>query len=182
MKMLPVLLLGIFILFIAACGNNESKPSQSAETKIYPDQESWDTTVLITKDGKTVGVLRAGHVQKFSRENLTILEDSIQVDFYDGQGNHKSVLTAQGGRINDITQDMEAYGNVVVVSDSGITLYTDTLKWDNKAEKIYSEIPIMLTTEENDTLYGDSFKSSPDLMNYEIVNPHGRSSKKINLE
>ncbi len=179
MKWKCCLLLAFLFL---ACSQETPQTGQVTETQAFPDQESWNTTVLITKDGKTVGVLKAGHVQKFSKKNITLLDENIQVDFYDEYGNHKSVLTAQGGRINDQTQDMEAYGNVVVVSDSGVTLYTDTLKWDNKKQEIYSEIPIMLTTEENDTLYGDRFRSSPDLINYEIINPRGRSSKKIDLE
>ncbi len=169
-------------LLIWACSQETPQKGQLTESGELPDQESWNATVLITKEGKTVGVLKAGHVQKFSKKNMTVLDENIRVDFYDEQGNHKSVLTAEGGRVNDVTQDMEAYGNVVVVSDSGVTLYTDTLKWDNKNQKIYSDIPIMLTTEENDTLYGDSFRSSPDLINYEIINPRGKSAKKINLE
>ncbi len=172
----------IVLILVSACSSENQSPSQNMAPRALPDQESWNTTVLITREGKTVGVLKAGHVQKFNKKNITLLDDSIRVDFFDEQGNHKSVLTALGGLVNDLTQDMEAYGNVVVVSDSGVTLYTDTLKWDNKNQKIYSEIPIMLTTEENDTLYGDRFTSSPDLADYEIINPRGRSSKKINVE
>ena len=77
---------------------------------------------------------------------------------------------------------MLAYGNVVVVSDSGVTLYTDTLKWDNKEQKIYSEIPVKITTQDHDTLYGDSFKSDPNLDNYEILNPRGKSKKSLKIE
>ena len=29
-----------------------------------------------------------------------------------------------------------AIGNVVVVTDSGVTLFTDTLSWDNQKEKV----------------------------------------------
>ncbi len=172
----------IILLVVFACSQEQQKAVQSTENKELPDQESWNATVLITKEGKTVGVLKAGHVQKFSKKNLTLLDGNIKVDFFDEKGNHKSVLTARGGRINDLTQDMEAYGKVVVISDSGVTLFTDTLKWDNKNQKIYSDIPIMLTTEEHDTLYGDSFRSDPDLVDYEITNPRGRSSKAIKIE
>ncbi len=179
-KILSVIIVTGSVFF--ACSSDTSQSAQTASDKVYPDQESWNATVLITREGKTVGVLKAGHVQKFSKKNMTLLDDSIHVDFYDEQGNHKSILTALGGKVDDLTQDMVAYGHVVVRSDSGVTLYTDTLKWDNRKQKIYSDIPIMLTTEENDTLYGDRFESSPDLGNYEIENPHGKSSKKIKIE
>ena len=178
-----LIILAVIATGFWSCSSEDQKANQATEnTQELPDQESWNATVLITRNGKTVGVLKAGHVQKFSKKNLTLMDDSIKVDFYDEQGHHKSVLTALGGKVNDINQNMEAYGHVVVVSDSGLTLHTDTLKWDNRTQKIYSDIPIMLTTDQGDTLYGDRFKSSPDLMNYEIENPHGKSSKKINIE
>ncbi len=172
----------IFSVILNACNSDQQKSAQTADVQEYPDQESWNATVFITRNGKTVGVLKAGHVEKFSKKNITLLSDSIKVDFYDDYGHHKSLLTALGGKVNDINQDMEAYGHVKVVSDSGLTLYADTLKWDNRTQKIYSDVPIMLTTSENDTLYGDKFKSSPDLMNYEIENPRGKSSRKVNIE
>ena len=178
-----LIILAVIATGLWSCSSEDQKANQATgNTQELPDQESWNATVLITRNGKTVGVLKAGHVQKFSKKNLTLMDDSIKVDFYDEQGHHKSVLTALGGKVNDINQNMEAYGHVVVVSDSGLTLHTDTLKWDNRTQKIYSDIPIMLTTDQGDTLYGDRFKSSPDLMNYEIENPHGKSSKKINIE
>ncbi len=182
MKYMKAIVWIFLIGIITACSSDQPQAGQTSAQQAFPDQESWNAKVLITRNGKTVGVLKAGHVQKFSKKNITLLGDSIKVDFYDEQGHHKSVLTALGGKVNDVNQDMEAYGHVKVVSDSGLTLYTDTLKWDNRQQKIYSDVPIMLTTDQNDTLYGDKFKSSPDLMNYEIENPHGKSSKKINIE
>ena len=75
-----------------------------------------------------------------------------------------------------VGKDMVAYGNVVVVSDSGVTLYTDTLYWDNGNQKIISKIPVMIISE-NDSLYGDTFISDPSLENYEITNSHGSGAE-----
>lgn len=174
-----LLLLSIFLMFNCTEDKNKALPS---DARVYPDQESWQATILITKDAKTVGYLKAGHVQKFSKQQLTLLDENLQVDFFNEKGEHTSVLTSDGGKVFDIKQDMVAYGNVVVVSDSGLTLSTDTLKWDNKEQKIYSDIPVIFTTQEKDTLYGDSFKSDPDLINYEIVNPRGKSKKNLTIE
>jgi len=173
----------IFILaaFLVSCSEEEKKPLTAAG-KEYPDQESWDAVILITKDGNTVGHLKAGHIRKFTRKKVTYLDEKLLVDFYNEQGQHTSVLTSEGGKVYDEKQDMTAYGNVVVVSDSGLTLFTDTLKWNNKEQKIYSEIPVKFASEDGDTLYGDSFKSDPDLVNYEIENPRGKSKKSLSIE
>lgn len=173
----------IFIFSLLMGCVSEDKPSAvNDKTGDYPDQESWDATILITREARTIGHLKAGKIEKYSNKNITLLKDGITLDFYNEQGQHTSLLTAEGGKVFDINQDMLAYGNVVVVSDSGMTLYTDTLKWDNKKRKIISEVPIMITTDEGDTLFGDSFVSDPNLKNREIINPHGKSVKTVNID
>ncbi len=179
--MRKLIIIFCIIIFAASCSLEEKK-TVTADGKEYPDQESWNAVILITNNGRTVGHLKAGHVQKFTRKKVTYLDEKLQVDFYNEQGRHTSVLTSEAGKVFDAKQDMEAYGNVVVVSDSGLTLFTDTLKWNNKEQKIYSEIPVKFASEENDTLYGDSFKSDPDLVNYEIENPRGKSKKTLSIE
>jgi len=179
---LSSLILITLYLLLNSCGTERAEETSVEPTTVYPDQESWNATIRITKDGKTVGLLKSGHIQKYNATKTTLLKDGLHVDFYDNLGNHTSVLTSEGGKVLDDKQDMEAFGNVVVVSDSGIVLYTDTLKWNNKDQKIYSEIAVKIVSEESDTLYGDSFKSDPDLTNYEIVNPHGKSSKMLKIE
>jgi len=173
----------VFIsLVLIACSTEQNAETEVESTLVYPDQESWNATIRITKDGNTVGLLKAGHIQKFNSTKTTLLKDGLHVDFYDEEGNHTSVLTSLGGKVLDTKQDMEAFGNVVVVSDSGLVLYTDTLKWNNKEQKIHSDIAMKIVSDEADTLYGDSFVSNPDLTNYEIVNPRGKSSKTLKIE
>ena len=172
----------IILIITIGCINDEKEPALPDSIEEYPDQESWDATILITKEANTIGYLKAGKIEKYSKKNITLLKEKIKIDFYNNEGQHTSVLTSEGGKVFDITQDMLAYGNVIVISDSGMTLYTDTLKWDNKKQKIISEVPITITTEEGDTLYGDSFVSDPNLRNREIINPRGKSIKTIKID
>ena len=176
-------ILFIFIVILMfGCITEDKESSVPNTVEDYPDQESWDATILITKEAHTIGHLKAGKIEKYSKRNITLLKENIKIDFYNNEGQHSSVLTSEGGKVFDYNQDMVAYGNVVVVSDSGMTLYTDTLKWDNKRQKIVSDVPIMITTEEGDTLYGDSFISDPNLRNREIINPRGKSVKSIKID
>ena len=64
---------------------------------------------------------------------------------------------------------------------NGSQLYSQELLWDNKEEKIISQVPVKITTV-SDTLYGDTFKSDPDLINYEITNARGTSQKTISID
>jgi len=72
---------------------------------------------------------------------------------------------------------MRAIKNVVVLSDSGVNLYTDTLTWDPDEEMVYTEDSVMVTTEENDTLYGVGFESDARLDHWTIEQPSGVTGK-----
>ena len=184
---IPIRILFLFMLSILLLMNCSSKPEEPAavqapqEQETTPDQESWDATIFITKDGRKVAEVWAGHILVYNRNRQTVLKDSIHVDFYDREGNHKSVLTAREGVVENQTKNLKAVGNVIVVSDSGIVLETEELHWDNTKQKIVSYVPVKFTTV-TDTLIGDSFISDPDLKNYIIRNARGYSRRVIPVE
>ena len=66
------------------------------------------------------------------------MDNNVDVDFFDEEEMHTTNLKSMIAEIDEKTNFMTAIENVVVVSDSGVTLYTDTLKWDSKKEIIYS--------------------------------------------
>ncbi len=176
--MIKVIIFVVLSLALVQCIPREEESADSNTVVEYPDQESWNSTLIITKDGQKVGIVDAKHFKKFTKKNKTYISEGLKVDFFNELGEHTSILTSAGGEVDDRKQDMIAYGNVIVVSDSGMTLFTDTLIWDNKRQKIISEIPVKITSE-SDTLYGDSFISDPNLENYEITNSHGTGSELI---
>ncbi len=170
-----------FLLLFSCSDVQEEQPTQNKEKLVFPDQESWNSTITITKEGQRVADVWAGYIAVYNDQDLAKLKDSIHADFFDSNGDHNSVLTADSGFVNNQTNDLVAMGNVKVVSDSGIVLQTEKLEWNNKKQKIVSEVPVRFTTRE-DTLIGDSFVSDPDLENYEIRNARGFSRRKIPLE
>lgn len=172
MEVLKSFFVVIIVAVMISCSNNGSEDDQKTSTIEFPDQESWNSTLTITKDGQKVSIVQAAYYKKFSTKNIAYISEGLQADFFNDKGQHTSILTSQGGEVNDLDQDMIAYGNVIVVSDSGTTLHSDTLKWDNERQKIISEIPVMITSG-TDTLYGDTFISDPSLENYELTNSHG---------
>ena len=86
---------------------------------------------------------------------------------------HTTNLISQIAEVDERTNFMTAIGNVIVVSDSGVTLYTDTLMWNSEKELIYTDDPIILTTEKNDTLYGIGFESDVSMDHWKILQPSG---------
>jgi hypothetical protein len=83
--------------------------------------------------------------------------------------------------LHEETNDVEAIEEVVAVSDSGITLFTERLRWDNARQKILSNEFVTITTASNDTLYGHGFQSDQNLKNWSILKPSGVTQKKVDI-
>ncbi|PCH58004.1 MAG: hypothetical protein COC11_03985, partial [Candidatus Neomarinimicrobiota bacterium] len=88
-------------------------------------------------------------------------------------GKHMSVLYPDSARINEQSNNLHANGNVFVVSDSGYTLITSKILWDNRYRMIIAEDSVMFTTTDGDTLYGVGFESDMDLERWKIYKPFG---------
>lgn len=138
-----------------------------------PDQESWNSTVRFSDSSRVKAVLWAGHIANFAAQKITYLSDSVHVDFFNEQEVHTSVLTARWGKVNDQTQDFEAHENVVVTSDSGTVLRTDSLFWDNAGRKIHTDafVDIVSPTEH---IMGHGMVSDQSLRNYRIFRVTGQ--------
>ena len=183
-KLLSFVLVAIALLILlTACTDLEEEPlpQVSSDSTKLPDQESWASVITISQNGRPVALVWASYVASFQKEGKTYLKDSVHVDFYDREGEHTSVLTAREGVYEEKSRNLTAMGNVVVVSDSGMVLETQELKWHNDRQKIVSRVPVRFVTA-NDTIWGRSFESDPDLKNYSISGARGRSSRNVPLE
>lgn len=168
---------GAILVFVLGCQPSEETVIDSEQRK-YPDQESWNTTITLTKNGDKRALVLAGHLTKNNNEALIMMDDSVDVDFFDAEQSHLSHLTAQQAQVNENTNDLLASGNVVVVSDSGVTLYTEELRWDHQRERIISDLFITFV-QEQDTLTGVGFESDSDLKNWIIRQPSGVTDRSI---
>ncbi len=139
-----------------------------------PTQESWNTTITFTDSGKLVAILKAGHIASYAEKRHTLFDSNIVVDFYDEQERHTSVMTAKTGKVDDITKDLEARGDVVVVSDSGTVLKTDELFWSSYRKKVHTEKFVDITSP-TEHIQGHGFESDRGLRNYTIFRVTGQA-------
>ncbi|MFO7890962.1 MAG: LPS export ABC transporter periplasmic protein LptC [bacterium] len=170
------------IFGLIACDDKETTPVKSTEMEKIPSQEGYDSKLFISKAGVKQAVLHYGHMQKYSDEKVIYFNNGIELDFYNKDGKHTSYISADQGEFNEITEDVLGRGNVVVVSDTGLTLFTEELRWDSELNKILSDTLVMITSQEGDTLYGKGFESDPDLTRRVIYQPWGVSSEKVEIE
>jgi LPS export ABC transporter protein LptC len=174
MKILMITL-GCALLLVMGCGEEKVKPTVTQlQQQSLPAQESWNSTVVFTDSAQVKAVLWSGHIAMYSTEHITLLDDSVRVDFFDEQGRHTSRLTAHRGKVDDQTHDLEAYENVMVLSDSGTTLKTDRLFWDNATRKTHTDAFVDIVSP-REHIMGHGMESDQALKNYRIFKVTGQA-------
>jgi len=167
---------------LGQCKNRDSHTIANSEELVFPDQEGWNSTVTSTQNGVVTAVIHYGHMQRFEKKKIVEFDLNIVVDFFNEKGAHTSKLTSEKGRLDEATNNIEAFGNVHVVSDTGITLTTERIWWDNRLAKIVSDEFVTITTADNDTINGTGFESDQNLENWVITEGRGRLSRGLDLD
>ena len=165
----------ILLMFATGC-EDKLKPAVSpVVSQDLPSQESWNSKIIFSDSGRTKAILRAGHISMFSDQRYTLLDSNVIVDFYDQQERHTSVLTAKRGRVDDNTKNLEAFEHVVVRSDSGTTMKTDHLYWDNARQLIHTPLYVEIISP-TEQIQGTGFESDQSLKHYTIQKVTGKAT------
>ena len=162
---------------IAGGCEDKLKPAvSSVVNQDLPSQESWNSKIVFSDSGRTKAILRAGHIMMFSEQRYTLLDSNVVVDFYDPQEHHTSVLTARRGRVDDNTKNLEAFEHVVVRSDSGTTMTTEHLYWDNARQLIHTPLYVEIVSP-TEQIQGTGFESDQSLKHYTIQKVTGKATQ-----
>jgi LPS export ABC transporter protein LptC len=172
----------LIISIVTGCSQDKSDIINNENDKEYPIQEGWKSKLQITRAGRLQTIVRYGHMAKYENKKGMFFDEGIIVDFFNENQEHTSQLTSDRGVYYEDTENVAGMGNVVVISDTGMTLRTETLRYDSYYEKILSDTVVMVTTPQQDTLYGLGFESKPDLSRWIIRKPWGISEKRIEIE
>ena len=157
-------------LFITCGSRGESDNSDFTEELI--ENEIWNPLIILSREESRVVSAKAKKLYQSSNE-LALLVGNVEVDFFSEEGDHISILYSDSAQINEQSNNLHANGNVFVVSDSGYTLTTSKIIWDNRYKMIIAEDSVMFTTTEGDTMYGVGFESDIDLDQWRIFRIYG---------
>jgi len=126
--MKKLLLSGILILvFILGGCTSKSSRFQSANEIPVPQQKLEDFRLLATEGGVRQWELKARAAQIYEKIKKTYIQD-FKTFIYE-EGELASVLSAQRGILDMVTNNMEATGNVIVTSAKGSCLETEELHY-----------------------------------------------------
>jgi LPS export ABC transporter protein LptC len=168
----------VLVAVALACLGCEEKIKPSVlpgiDSQSLPQQESWNSKIVLSDSGRITAIIYATYVRVFQSPAETHLLDGIKVQFYDEKGNVSSVLTAQSGKVDENTKNLEAVGNVVVVSSDSTTLRTEKLSWDNKRQVVHTTEFIHINSPK-ERLQGYGFESDQHLQRYRIFKVSGEA-------
>ena len=158
------------ILFLASCSKNDTLDEISKDVH---DQLSTSVEITLTKKGNITATINSEILKKNNQSLQLELYDNVNVNLFDENFEHKSLIKSQSAIVNEKENRMKAYGNVIVTSNDGKILMTDSLSWDNNSDKIYTNSNLEFITSDTDTLYGTGFESNIDLTDWNILKPRG---------
>lgn len=170
--------LSILLLIILSCQKPVQENSVAVNTIDLKDNFITNPEITISKKNIISLKATADHLTKNENEDAQLV-GNVVADFFDDLGLHKSVLFSDSASINETNNNFNAIGNVIVQSDSGFTLRTNEIYWENNYKMVVSNDSVMFTTENKDTLYGVGFESDMDLTNYKILKPTGVTYRTI---
>ncbi|MBC8456239.1 LPS export ABC transporter periplasmic protein LptC [bacterium] len=160
------------IALIIAC-RQQTEVHEPENSALIPKMESWESKISVSTEGRLNVVVSAGHTFQYPEDPIINFEDEISVDFYDQKNGHISNLIANTATLNKQTNDMYAFGNIFVKTDSGLVLLTTSLFFDSQQEWIYTKDSVEFRTTK-DTLWGVGFESDVNLENWKIEMPTGK--------
>ena len=147
------------------CGHREANPTSMDPPSGTPSEGMRGISLHNIHVGDTRWVLQADTASVF-REKKRIVAEVVEIDFFE-KDEHVSKLTSDQGILLQATDDIEARGNVRVVTDDGAVLTTRVLFWDHQRAKIHTDEFVRITRD-NDVLTGVGLEADPGLDRIEI--------------
>lgn len=154
------------VLIAIGCQSRPDSTPSGAEIRL-PDQEARDFTLTESSEGKKNWTLWASYAAMYNDQSLVDAK-TVRIEFFDKEGKRFSTLLAKTGRVHQRTNDLEARGNVVVTTESGIRMETDSLRWKNGTQKIVSD-GFVKVTRQHDVVTGYGFESDPSLDHFRLT-------------
>lgn len=160
------------LLFFILTSCSRSYEAEATLNDVH-DQLSVDVEITLTEKGNIKALIKSKLLERNDNNLELKLTDNVNVDLYDDNYQHSSLITSNYAFVSETENKINAFGDVIVAADNGQQLWTDSLLWDNKADKIFTNASLTFISGNLDTLYGTGFESNIDLTNWKITKPRG---------
>lgn len=178
-----VFLIACAALTLAACSRRggDAIPSDVV-LEDRPDQETWDVTLALTMDGRRRALVRAAYLARFEREDSTFTrfgpstpQDTarVRVGVFDQAGALTATVESDRLLYYDADRRFLAEGRVEVRTETGKTLRSEELTWDEADARLRTDGFVSITTPE-EQLQGYRLDADEDLDTYTLARITGQ--------
>jgi LPS export ABC transporter protein LptC len=165
---------------LSACEDTRQPPVVVAPTTAdSADQVIYGMRTLVTDRGLLRADVRGDTAYVYDEGTRFMLHDVTTI-FYTQNGAKNATLTSRTGTYDTRRNQMQALGNVIVVSEDGRRLTTEQLRFDQIRNEISGDSAFVLT-EPGRQLTGIGFVADPNLNNVRVLRAAGGSAGQITL-
>jgi hypothetical protein len=160
-----LLALACTFIAVAACGDrgrNTTIAGGEASILDSANQVAFGSRTLVTD----AGLLRAeifADTTLFLDQNARIAMLVVNGDFFNAIGAKDAAMIADRANYDSRTENLEAWGNVVITSVDGRVLKSPMVKFDSKMNQISSDSAFVLTEADGREMKGVGFRADPNL-------------------
>jgi LPS export ABC transporter protein LptC len=138
--MRAIILVGVLILFISCDTKSTTNDTKYVEKA---DQTLDSASVHFTTHGDPNAILHALRIEKFTDKKITIGKN-IRIDFKGNTNEGGGNLVADSGIVFDNKNIIEVHGNVHLKTERGTELFSESLFWDTKNDKIWTDSKVRI--------------------------------------
>ena len=162
---------GAILLF--SCGAKKQPAEVNLETMIT--QQSDTLTMIYTKNGQKDYRFTTPLMERyeFARDPYMEFRYGIEIITFDSLGNEASQLLADYAIYYEKRELWEARGNVRGRGSDGRKLYTQQIFWDEKTDKVYSNVDTKVV-DGDDVFVGEGFESDSEFKDWVFRESEGR--------
>lgn len=171
-KLVPAGILLAGILF--SCVNDLESIEKVAYDPKAPNEVTKNLYVFYTDSGYARVEIFAALAETYSKpESITKLKDGIKVNFFSGDGQIVSTLTALYGEINSTRGTMFVRDSVQLINhEKQQRLETEILFWNQKDSAIYTTSNVVVHSPKG-VLFGEGIRTQQNFTAYEFLKPSG---------
>lgn len=169
MKHISSILFMLMLLF-ASCTNSIKEVEEVVNKSEAFVEVGKDVAMIFSETGQVKVKLNAPTVKRhLAKKPFTEFPDGLEVHFYNDSLETDTKLTANYGKRNDITEEFEMQGNVVVSNSLGERLNTEELNYDRKKKQLSTDKFVKIRTE-SQIIFGEGMTANEDFTSWEILN------------
>ncbi len=156
------------VLLLGACSPEDSVPVVPAElARIGADQMVLYMDHAITLEGIRQARVRADTAFRWVDSTAVALR-GVDLTLYTEEGRERANVTSRTGRLDDRTEEMSAWGNVIlIVPGEARRLESEELHYDPRAGRVASDSAFVMTAGDR-SIQGVCFRSDVEFNNFEM--------------